>query len=56
MAEDKALPSLSTAQIAELAKEAGVSFDQIRQIVKMVGPNRSSILFHARAIANDRKR
>lgn len=56
MAKDEDRPVLSDEKTLELAKEIGVTPDQIRQIVEMVGTTRSSIIFHARALVRERKR
>ena len=48
MAEDN-IPRLTDLQVNELAKETLATPEQIRRIVEMVGPSRSSIDFHARS-------
>jgi hypothetical protein len=55
VAEETKRPGLSDQLVRALALETGVTEDQIRDIVSMVGFNRTSILREAREIRQARK-
>lgn len=54
MKEPSDIPPHRTEQIKELAREAGVSEDDIRAIIDMVGFDRASILREARYLKKSR--
>lgn len=55
MADEQDRFALTEKQVTALAVETGVSPDQIREIARWVGSNRSSIVLQARALAKQRK-
>ncbi|UVK57606.1 DUF3606 domain-containing protein (plasmid) [Mesorhizobium sp. AR02] len=54
MAEDTRRPELTPESVRALARECGVTEEQIRHIVSVVGTDRSSILREARVLKNSR--